>query len=283
MPGTPASGQHAAHAFSVSMPTRSGRISPSGGIVRGKFPSRKNARMVHHRGLLELDAIYLFETSPLIASYQEQPRTLNYPHGARLRRYTPAFELLLRSGEKILVEVMHADGLKEAPRRERLDHIESHLRRSGIGFSVLTDEVVRLEPRLSTLKGIYSLALQHKAFDPQTHRRPPSAAAAAVASRFRTSRLTQVLGARRSCALRRFAQLRCSCVVQSQSCTASRQAMRRILSKTSWMRWCSAMRCAKNCAALPRNRASAISSRAVGGSSAARRRGKRRAGGRHGG
>lgn len=182
MPVTPASGPHAAHAFSIDTPTRSGRISPSGGIVRGKFPSRKNARMVHHRGLLELDAIYLFETSPLIASYQEQPRTLNYPHGARLRRYTPAFELLLRSGEKILVEVMHADGLKEAPRRERLDHIESHLRRSGIEFSVLTDEVVRLEPRLSTLKGIYSLALQRKAFDPQTHRRPPSAAAAAVAT-----------------------------------------------------------------------------------------------------
>jgi hypothetical protein len=35
--------------------------------MRGKFPSRKNGRMVHHEGLLELDAIYLFEASPLIA------------------------------------------------------------------------------------------------------------------------------------------------------------------------------------------------------------------------
>lgn len=48
-------------------------ISPSGGIVRGKFPSRKNGRMIHHEGLLELDAIYLFETSPEIARYREQP------------------------------------------------------------------------------------------------------------------------------------------------------------------------------------------------------------------
>ena len=40
-------------------------ISPSGGIVRGKFPSRKNGRMVHHEGLLELDAIYFLNPCSL--------------------------------------------------------------------------------------------------------------------------------------------------------------------------------------------------------------------------
>jgi len=52
-------------------------ISPSGGIVRGKFPSRKNSRMIHHEGLLELDAIYLFEASPNIVRYREQPTTIH--------------------------------------------------------------------------------------------------------------------------------------------------------------------------------------------------------------
>jgi len=80
-------------------------ISPSGGIVRGKFPSRKNGRMVHHEGLLELEAIYLFETSPRIVRYREQPITINYPDGARLRRYTPDFELVLTTGEIVLIEV----------------------------------------------------------------------------------------------------------------------------------------------------------------------------------
>jgi hypothetical protein len=37
-------------------------ITPLGSIVRGKFPSRKNGRMVHNEGLLELEAIYLFDT-----------------------------------------------------------------------------------------------------------------------------------------------------------------------------------------------------------------------------
>jgi hypothetical protein len=61
-------------------------ISPSGGIVRGKFPSRKNGRIIHHEGLLELDAIYLFEASPQIVRYREQPQKIYYPDAARLRR-----------------------------------------------------------------------------------------------------------------------------------------------------------------------------------------------------
>lgn len=83
-------------------------IRPTGGIVRGKFPSRKNGRMVHHEGLLELDAIYLFEASPLIARFREQPITIQYPDGTRLRRYTPDFELVLATGEIVLVEIKPA-------------------------------------------------------------------------------------------------------------------------------------------------------------------------------
>ena len=45
-------------------------ISPSGGIMRCKFPSRKNARLVHCEGLLELDAAYAFELHPGIAHHQ---------------------------------------------------------------------------------------------------------------------------------------------------------------------------------------------------------------------
>ena len=88
-------------------------VRPTGGIVRGKFPSRKNGRMVHHEGLLELDAIYLFEASPQIVRYREQPVTIKYPDGARLRRYTPDFELVLTTGEVVLIEVKPMRSLKD--------------------------------------------------------------------------------------------------------------------------------------------------------------------------
>ena len=70
-------------------------VKPTGTIMRGNFPSRKNGRMVQHEGLLERDAIYLFEASYRIKQYREQPITIHYPDGARLRRYTPDFELVL--------------------------------------------------------------------------------------------------------------------------------------------------------------------------------------------
>jgi hypothetical protein len=80
-------------------------ISPSGGIMRGKFPSRKNGRMVHHEGLLELDAIYLLEASPLVTGYREQPTTITYPDGDRVRRYTPDLEVTLDGGASVWIEV----------------------------------------------------------------------------------------------------------------------------------------------------------------------------------
>jgi len=80
-------------------------ISPSGGIMRSKFPSRKNNRVVHCEGLLELDAAYLFEVNPLVATFREQPITITYPDEARVRRYTPDFELTLTNGLIVWVEI----------------------------------------------------------------------------------------------------------------------------------------------------------------------------------
>jgi hypothetical protein len=64
--------------------------------------------MIHHEGLLELDAIYIFETSPRIVRYREQMPAIRYADGARLRRYTPDFEVVLDTGETITVEVKAA-------------------------------------------------------------------------------------------------------------------------------------------------------------------------------
>lgn len=133
-------------------------VRPTGGIVRGKFPSRKNGRMVHHEGLLELDAIYLFEASPLIVRYREQPLTIRYADGARLRRYTPDFELLLQTGEVVLVEIKPERRLRAEDVRHTLDQIKEHMARSSVSFAVLTDQVIRCEPRLVNLKWIYHRA-----------------------------------------------------------------------------------------------------------------------------
>lgn len=131
-------------------------VRPTGSIMRGKFPSRKNGRMVHYEGLLEGDAVFLFETSPNIVCYREQPRTILYPDGNKLRRYTPDFELTLTTGETLLVEVKHVDSLKDPELIHKLACIDTYLTRSGQQFHVLTSDAIRLEPRLSNCKEIRS-------------------------------------------------------------------------------------------------------------------------------
>lgn len=130
-------------------------ISPSGGIMRGKFSSHKNGRMVHHEGLLELDAIYLFETSPRIVRYREQPTTIFYPDGARLRRYTPDFELLLTTGELVLIEVKPLNRRRDPEVQHKLGCISTQLERSSQQFVVLSEDVLRLEPRQANLREAY--------------------------------------------------------------------------------------------------------------------------------
>ena len=127
----------------------------TGGIVRGKFPSRKNGRMIHHEGLLELDAIYLFETSPRIVRYREQMPVIRYADGARLRRYTPDFEVILDTGETITVEVKATRSLADEEISHKIDCIRTYYLRRGEVFTVLTEEVLRQEPRQSNLRWIY--------------------------------------------------------------------------------------------------------------------------------
>lgn len=146
-------------------------ISRSGAIVRGKFPSRKNGRMVQHEGLLELDAIYLFEASHRIVRYREQPLTLHYPDGARLRRYTPDFELVLDTGEIVLIEVKPFSSLCVPEVQHKLYCITKHLKRIGHSFVILDDRRIRYEPRLSNLRWTYH----------QAARIPPSYDAASAA------------------------------------------------------------------------------------------------------
>ncbi len=53
-------------------------VTPSGRKVRGYFPSKKMGRMVAWESQIELDAILLFEFSPGVISFQEQPEKIQY-------------------------------------------------------------------------------------------------------------------------------------------------------------------------------------------------------------
>lgn len=129
-------------------------VRPTGTIMRGKFPSRKNGRMMEFEGLLERDAMFLFETSSKIVRYREQPIKIHYPDGNRLRRYTPDFELLLATGETIFLEIKHHTHLENEALLHKLYCISQYFRGLQQPFHVLTDLAIRQQPRLANLNQI---------------------------------------------------------------------------------------------------------------------------------
>lgn len=130
-------------------------ITPSGAIVRGKFPSRKNQRMIHCEGLLELGACYLFEMSSNVISYREQPQKVLYIDENRLRRYTPDFKLTLRTGEIVLVEIKHSESLARTEIRHKYQQISAHMQRIDRAYCIVTETTIRQEPRFSSLRYAY--------------------------------------------------------------------------------------------------------------------------------
>jgi hypothetical protein len=133
-------------------------VRPTGAILRGKFPSRKTGRMVTFEGLLEWRALYLFEASPAVLSYTEQPETTRYPYGPRLRRYTPDFELALRGGSTVLIEVKPKVNAIRPEIRDKLSAVADFLHRQGRRFHILTDEKICIEPRFANLQWVYHRA-----------------------------------------------------------------------------------------------------------------------------
>lgn len=145
---TPAS---VARASRARQPTRN-----FSGLFRGKFPSLKMGRMVHWESLLERDAIMLFEFSPGIASFREQPFSTHYFFEGRMRRYTPDFELTLQCGRVQLIEVKPWSKLQNLDTQRRFDAIQTHFNSSGLAFALLDDKRIRRQPLLKNLFTLYS-------------------------------------------------------------------------------------------------------------------------------
>ncbi len=164
-------------------------ISPSGGIMRGKFPSRKNGRMVHHEGLLELDAIYLLEASPQVIGYREQPTTITYPDGPSLRRYTPDLEVTLDGSQSIWIEVKPKAYLLKEETQHKLERVAHQLRRNGQPFVILTDEVLRQQPRQSNIREICHRAMSIRSSDARLRHAIADCATALPATLEKTTQL----------------------------------------------------------------------------------------------
>ena len=126
-------------------------VRPTAGKVVGFLPSVKNNRQVAWESQLEKKACLLFEFSPIVARYREQPITIGFPSGGCIRKYTPDFELHLNTGQRIYVEVKPASKLADDELKTKFRAIDAFWQQHGCYFIVITDEELNQPVRQSNL------------------------------------------------------------------------------------------------------------------------------------
>jgi hypothetical protein len=126
------------------------------GLFRGKSPSLKNNRMVHWESLLERDAILLFEFSPGVIGFREQPPSFWYFHSGRMTRYTADFEVTFWDGNTKLIEVKPWAKLRKTEEKKRLEIIQLQLLSQGAQLLILDDRQIRRKPLSENLKQLNS-------------------------------------------------------------------------------------------------------------------------------
>lgn len=125
--------------------------------VTGYFNSIKNALMIPFESSLEMDVAYYLEYYRQVLRYAYQPFKLNYELQGKRRTYTPDADISVKFGPSIVGEIKPKEML------ERLDWakfgaVEEAIASLGSKFKFITDQAIRVEPKLTNLKMLYSYA-----------------------------------------------------------------------------------------------------------------------------
>lgn len=124
----------------------------------GKFPSFKMGKTLWWEALTERDAMFLFEYDREVSSYEEQPDPIHYLLNDKRHRYTPDFRVV-RGDQIEIVEVKPKDKLESEGLKEAFAEIAQMCESVGQKFVVITDELIRVEPRLGNIKMLYRYAM----------------------------------------------------------------------------------------------------------------------------
>jgi hypothetical protein len=120
--------------------------------------TRLNGKLVSGESFLEIDALIVRDFDGGFHDVVAQPFKTSIFVGSKKRRWTPDF-LFLNSGRadeivevKMLSWLYHKDPAKAALAKTRLDAMEAACAKLGFAFTLLTEDEIRVEPRLYNAK-----------------------------------------------------------------------------------------------------------------------------------
>ena len=123
----------------------------------GKFASVKTGRVAWYESLLERDYMYLLDYEGDVSYWHEQPLRMRFSHGGKVHRYTPDLEVH-RASQKQLIEVKPKHQVDSGKWDVLFRAASSICEEEGYEFLVLTDEVIRMQPRLENVKLLWKYA-----------------------------------------------------------------------------------------------------------------------------
>lgn len=138
------------------MPVRT--ISNAGGLKRiGTFPSLKVGKLVWWESPLEKDYIHLLEPDRTVKFYQEQPLKIRFVLDGKEHLYTPDF--MVWRGPKIqIVEVKPEDKVYQEKYQRLFRIVSQACNEEGYEFLVVTDSMIRVQPKLNNIKTFWRYA-----------------------------------------------------------------------------------------------------------------------------
>ena len=123
----------------------------------GKFASVKTGRVAWYESLLERDFMYLLDYNHDVSYWHEQPLRIRFTHGGKVHRYTPDLEVH-GSGKKQLIEVKPKVQVDSGKWEVLFRAASSICEEEGYQFLVVTDEIIRVQPRLENVKLLWKYA-----------------------------------------------------------------------------------------------------------------------------
>ena len=125
--------------------------------IIGKFPSVKMQTVIWWESQIERDYIYLLEIDSDVVAYYAQPFKIKYTDKGKSRSYTPDF-LVERTNKQQIVEVKPASKINQEKNLNLWRHIAPLCQREEKEFVVVTDEMIRIQPKLDNIKLLYKYA-----------------------------------------------------------------------------------------------------------------------------
>ena len=122
------------------------------------FPSRKNEGVVICESRLEADFCLWLEYDLEVVSYRPQPQTIPLFVDAVLHRYTPDFLAVYFTGEEKAWEVKPHGVYQWPAYLRKIAAAKEYFAAQGQGFELITDEAIRRQPHLRSLRWLYAHA-----------------------------------------------------------------------------------------------------------------------------